>query len=80
MASSEDNVSVRHFLCWGALFNGRLIRLILFNVAVNQGSTFVFRTTVGGERGANGAAVPGNSMAGILLLLLGGILTDCGDI
>lgn len=78
MASTEDSVSVRHFLCWGALFNGRLMRLILFNVAVSHGSTFVFRTTVGAERGANGAAVLGKSMAGILLLFLGGILKNWG--
>jgi len=79
MASGDDNVSVRHFLCWGALFSGRLMRLILFSVAVNHGSTFVFNTTVGGERGAKGAAVPGKSRLGILDLL-GGILKKLGDV
>jgi len=53
-------------MCWGTLLSGRLIRLIRFKVAVNHGSTVVLRTTVGDERGANGAAVSGSSRAGIL--------------
>lgn len=42
------------------------MRLIRFRVTVNQELTVVFSTTVGGERGAKGAAVSGNRRAGIL--------------
>lgn len=46
------------------------MRLIRFRVTVNQGSTVVFSTTVGGERGAKGAAVSGNRRAGILVIYI----------
>lgn len=72
MADGDDRVSVRHLKCCGTLFNGRLIRFIRFNVAVNHGSTFVFRTTFGGDRGANAAADAGNSMVGITVVSICG--------
>jgi len=65
MAVGADRVSVRHRKCWGTLFKGLLILLILFNVAVNHGSTLVFRTMLGGERGAKAAAEAGNNVIGI---------------
>ena len=71
IADGDDKVSVRHLKCWGTLFNGRLIRLMRFNVAVNHGSTFEFKTTFGGDRGANAAAEAGNNIVGIAELWVG---------
>jgi hypothetical protein len=53
-------------VCWGTLFNGRLILLIRFNVAVNQGSTLAFSTTLQSDRGAKAAADAGNNIVGIM--------------
>jgi len=69
MAEGDDKVSVRQRKCCGTLFNGRLIRFILFRVAVNHGSTFVFRTTFGGDRGANAAADAGNNIVGMTVII-----------
>lgn len=66
MALGEDSVSVRHLVCWGTLFNGRLILLILFKVAVNQGSTLLLRTTLTVPRAAKACAEAGSNMAGIM--------------
>lgn len=68
MADGDDKVSVRHLKCCGTLFSGRLIRFIRFRVAVNQGSTFVFKTTFGGDRGANAAADAGNNIVGMTVV------------
>lgn len=65
MAAGADRVSVRHRKCWGTLFKGLFILLILFSVAVNHGSTLVFRTMLGGDRGAKAAAEAGNNVIGI---------------
>lgn len=67
IALGDDRVSVRHLVCCGTLFNGRLILLILFRVAVNHGSTLVLRTTLQVERAAKAAAEAGNSIAGIMV-------------
>lgn len=50
------------------LFKGLLILLVLFNVAVNQGSAFVLRTTLGADRGAKAAADAGNRFIGIMVV------------
>ena len=71
MAEGDESVSVRHRVCCGAEFNGRFTRLVLFSVAVNQGSTLVFKTTVGGDRGAKAAAEAGNSCIGIFAVRTG---------
>ena len=68
IADGDDRVSVRHLKCCGTLFNGLLIRLILFNVAVSQGSTLVLRTTFGCERGANAAADAGSKIVGMAMI------------
>ena len=65
MAVGADKVSVRHRKCWGTLFKGLLILLILFSVAVNHGSTLVFSTMLGGDRGAKAAAEAGNKVIGM---------------
>ena len=65
MADGDERVSVRHLMCCGTLFKGRLMRLIRFSVAVSHGSTLVFRTTVGWDLGANAAAEAGSNMLGI---------------
>ena len=65
MAEDEERVSVRHRKCWGTLFKGRLIRFILFRVAVSHGSTLVLRTMLGLARGAKAAAEAGNRTGGI---------------
>ena len=66
IALGDDRVSVRHLVCCGTLFKGRLILLILLRVAVNHGSTFELRTTLHVERVAKAAAEAGNSIAGIM--------------
>ena len=68
IADGDDRVSVRHLKCCGTLFNGLLIRLILFSVAVSQGSTLVLRTTLGDDRGANAAADAGSSTVGMMMV------------
>ena len=65
MAGGADRVSGRHRKCCGTLFNGLLILLILFNVAVNHGSTLVFSTILGEDRGAKAAAEAGNNVIGM---------------
>lgn len=67
IAFAEASVSVRHRVCCGTLFRGRFIRLIRLSVAVNHGSTFELRTTLGAERGAKAAAEAGNNMVGIMV-------------
>lgn len=69
MADGAESVSVRHRKCCGTLFNGRFIRFILFKVAVNHGSTLVFRTIFGVARGAKAAAEAGKSIVGIVKVL-----------
>jgi hypothetical protein len=61
IALGPDSVSVRHRVCCCTLFNGRLTRFTLFNVCVNHGSAFEFRTTLTVERGAKAAADAGNN-------------------
>jgi hypothetical protein len=70
IAFGDDRVSVRHRVCWGTLFNGRLILLILLRVAVSQGSTLVLRTTLHVDLGAKAAAEAGNSFIGIMEYVL----------
>ena len=70
MALDDERVSVRHLVCWGTLFNGRLVLLILLRVAVNQGSTFVLRATLQIDRGAKAAAEAGNNIVGIMTYLV----------
>jgi hypothetical protein len=66
IAVEDDNVSVRHFWCWGTLLRGRLMRFIRFNVAVNHGSTFELNTTLTDEAlGAKAAAEAGSNWGGI---------------
>ena len=67
IAEGDESVSVKHLKCWGTLFNGLLIRLILFSVAVNHGSTFVFSTILGAERVAKAAAEAGSNWAGMIM-------------
>jgi hypothetical protein len=67
MAFVEDSVSVKHRVCWVTLFNGRLTRFTLFNVAVNQGSTLAARTTLGDDLGAKAAADAGSRILGIMI-------------
>lgn len=67
MALGEESVSVKHLVCCALLFNGRRTRLILLRVAVNHGSTFVFKTTLHDALGANAAAEAGNKMAGMAM-------------
>lgn len=69
MADGDERVSVKHRKCCGTLFSGRFTRFILFKVAVNHGSTLVFRTTFGAARGAKAAAEAGRSIGGIGVLL-----------
>ena len=66
MAFGDDSVSVRHFVCWSTLLSGRFIRFILLSVAVNQGSTLLFRTTLHVDLVAKAAADAGNSIVGIM--------------
>lgn len=66
MAEGDDRVSVRHRKCCGTLFNGRFIRLILFSVWVNQGSTLVLKTMFGADRVLKAAAEEGSSSGGIV--------------
>lgn len=67
MALGDDSVSVKHLVCCVTLFKGRLTRLTLFRVAVNQGSTLRLSTTFGEDRGAKAAANAGSSTVGIIL-------------
>lgn len=69
MADGDERVSVKHRKCCGTLFSGRFTRFILFNVAVNHGSTLVFRTTFGAARGAKAAAEAGSNTGGIVVML-----------
>ena len=66
MAEGEERVSVKHRKCCGTLFNGRFIRLILFNVWVNHGSTFELKTIFGADRVLKAAAEEGSSSGGIV--------------
>lgn len=66
MAFGEDKVSVKHRVCCVTLFKGRLTRLTRFKVAVSQGSTLVFNTTLGEDRGANAAADDGSKTVGMM--------------
>lgn len=66
IADGDERVSVKHRKCCGTLFSGLLIRLILFNVAVNHGSTLVFNTMFGVARGAKAAAEAGKSTVGMI--------------
>lgn len=66
MAEGDDRVSVRHRKCCWTLFSGRLIRFILFNVAVSHGSTLVLSTTFGADRVLKAAAEEGSSNGGIV--------------
>ncbi len=66
IALADERVSVRHRVCCGTLFRGRLILLILLRVAVNQGSTLVLSTTLHVDRGAKAAAEAGNNIVGIM--------------
>lgn len=66
IADGDERVSVKHLKCCGTLLSGLLIRLILFNVAVNHGSTLVFNTIFGVARGAKAAAEAGNSTVGMI--------------
>jgi len=69
IAFGDDSVSVRHRVCCGTLFNGRLIRLIRLSVAVNHGSTLELRTMLQVDaRGAKAAAEAGNIVGGIMSL------------
>lgn len=68
IAFGDESVSVRHLVCCITLFKGLLILLVLFNVAVNQGSALVFSTTLGADRGAKAAADAGNRFIGIMEL------------
>jgi hypothetical protein len=61
IADGDESVSVKHRKCCGTLFSGLLMRFILFNVAVNQGSTLVLSTMLGAVRVANAAAEAGRS-------------------
>ena len=70
MAEGDDNVSVRHRKCCGTLFRGRLTLFILLSVAVSQGSTLLFRTTFGFERGAKAAAEAGRRVIGIVVSVM----------
>lgn len=71
MAFFDESVSVRHRVCWVTLFKGRLTLLTRFRVAVNQGSTLVFNTTFGDDRGAKAAAEDGSNTVGIMTLCEG---------
>lgn len=66
MAFGDERVSVRHRVCCVTLLSGRLIRLTLFNVTVNHGSTREFNTTFGDDLGAKAAADAGSRIVGIL--------------
>lgn len=65
IAEGDERVSVKHLKCCGTLFNGLLTRFILFNVAVNHGSTLVFSTMFGVARGAKAAAEAGKRLVGM---------------
>lgn len=67
IALGDDRVSVRHRVCWVTLFRGRLTRLTRFRAAVSHGSTLVFRTTLGDDRGAKAAADEGSRTVGIMI-------------
>ncbi len=69
MAEGDERVSVKHRKCWETLFKGLLTRFILFNVAVNQGSTLLVRTTFGVPRGAKAAADAGSRVIGMITAL-----------
>jgi hypothetical protein len=63
-ADGPESSSVRHLVCCGTLLSGLFRRLTRLRVCVSHGLTFVSKTTVGGARGAKGAAVRGRRMAG----------------
>jgi len=71
MAFGDDRISVRHLVCCGTLFNGRLILLILFKTAVNQGSTLLLKTTLTVPRAAKACADAGSNTAGIMNMCCG---------
>lgn len=66
MAFGDERVSVRHLVCCATLFRGLFTLLTLFRVAVSHGSTFVFSTTFGDDRGAKAAAEAGSKTVGIM--------------
>ena len=66
IAFDPESVSVRQRVCCCTLFNGRLTRFTLFNVCVNHGSTFEFKTTLTVDRGAKAAAEAGSNEIGIV--------------
>jgi hypothetical protein len=66
IALGDERVSVKHRVCWGTLLRGLLILLVLFSVAVNQGSTLLLSTTLQLDRGAKAAAEAGNNIVGIM--------------
>lgn len=68
MAFWDDNVSVKQRVCWVTLFRGRLTRLTRLRVAVSHGATFLFKTTLGEDRGAKAAAEDGSRTVGIMTL------------
>lgn len=68
IALGDESVSVRHLVCCVTLFKGRFTRLTRFKVAVSQGSTFRFRTTLGEDRGAKAAADDGSNTVGIMTM------------
>ena len=70
IAFGDDRISVKQRVCWRTLFRGRLTRLTRLRVAVNHGATFLFKTTLGEDRGANAAAEDGSMTVGIMTLVV----------